>query len=720
MKLGVYKMRTCKYFEAKGIDYKGQLQKIPKASTKLQPLFESLTNAIEAIKLSNNENKNEIIINLFLTSGLFSDSKEDCELSKIVIEDFGIGFNDKEFDRFTKLHDNSKGFTNQGSGRIQYMHFFDETKFESTFRDNNSSTGFYKRVFWLSKSDTFLVNKAIICFDEPIEIKATEAHTKITFMNFLDEEDKKYFSFLSSELLKEKFIEHYLYYFCENRGELPKIQIKSFINDTENKVSEITLDDIPHEDKHEEITIQYKKLSEDCKFIEMEEKETFHIKSFKLNKEVLDSNDLKLTSKHEIVRGKFNKKFELNILKPEDIIDEHRYLFLVSSSYIDNRDTDNRGELEIYTNEEYKNDSSLFKENKIISLDDIQTEINSHILTMYSEISNKREQHSLDVDKLQKMFLLDKKTLKGITVNVQDTDEDILKKVYKADAKRTAEKDAKLKEEIEKLDIELNEFNPIDPNYEENLSEKISSLVEKIPLQNKVELTQYVARRKLVLDLFSKILDRELKIQHSTKKQMDEKLLHNLIFKQSSDNPNESDLWLVNEEFIYFKGTSEGTLGDIKVDGKNLIKDNLTEEETKYRLKQEGDAKLKRPDILLFPNEGKCIIIELKAPKVSISDHLNQLNMYASLINNLSKDEYKFNTFYGYLIGENIDIDDVEDKDSDFKEACNFNYMYRPYKRIAGKFDRKDGSLYTEVIKYSTLLERAQKRNEVFISKLGC
>lgn len=713
-------MRTCKYFEAKGIDYKGQLQKIPKASTKLQPLFESLTNAIEAIKLSNNENKNEIIINLFLTSGLFSDSKEDCELSKIVIEDFGIGFNDKEFDRFTKLHDNSKGFTNQGSGRIQYMHFFDETKFESTFRDNNSSTGFYKRVFWLSKSDTFLVNKAIICFDEPIEIKATEAHTKITFMNFLDEEDKKYFSFLSSELLKEKFIEHYLYYFCENRGELPKIQIKSFINDTENKVSEITLDDIPHEDKHEEITIQYKKLSEDCKFIEMEEKETFHIKSFKLNKEVLDSNDLKLTSKHEIVRGKFNKKFELNILKPEDIIDEHRYLFLVSSSYIDNRDTDNRGELEIYTNEEYKNDSSLFKENKIISLDDIQTEINSHILTMYSEISNKREQHSLDVDKLQKMFLLDKKTLKGITVNVQDTDEDILKKVYKADAKRTAEKDAKLKEEIEKLDIELNEFNPIDPNYEENLSEKISSLVEKIPLQNKVELTQYVARRKLVLDLFSKILDRELKIQHSTKKQMDEKLLHNLIFKQSSDNPNESDLWLVNEEFIYFKGTSEGTLGDIKVDGKNLIKDNLTEEETKYRLKQEGDAKLKRPDILLFPNEGKCIIIELKAPKVSISDHLNQLNMYASLINNLSKDEYKFNTFYGYLIGENIDIDDVEDKDSDFKEACNFNYMYRPYKRIAGKFDRKDGSLYTEVIKYSTLLERAQKRNEVFISKLGC
>jgi len=114
-----------------------------------------------------------------------------------------------------------------------------------------------------------------------------------------------------------------------------------------------------------------------------------------------------------------------------------------------------------------------------------------------------------------------------------------------------------------------------------------------------------------------------------------------------------------------------------------------------------------------------------KIPKANvelqpISEHLNQLNMYASLINNLSQNKYKFNTFYGYLISENIDIDDIEDKDSDFKEAWNFNYMFRPYKRITGKFGRKDGSLYTEVIKYSTLLKRARKRNEIFISKLGC
>ena len=148
------------------------------------------------------------------------------------------------------------------------------------------------------------------------------------------------------------------------------------------------------------------------------------------------------------------------------------------------------------------------------------------------------------------------------------------------------------------------------------------------------------------------------------------------------------------------------------------MKDTLSDEEMSYRLKQQGDANRKRPDILLFPNEGKCILIEFKAPDVNVTEHLNQLNKYASLINNLSKDEYKFTTFYGYLIGENIDVDYIIDSDSDFISADSLNYIFRPYKRIIGKFGRNDGSLYTEVIKYSTILERAKRRNEMFIRKL--
>lgn len=289
-----------------------------------------------------------------------------------------------------------------------------------------------------------------------------------------------------------------------------------------------------------------------------------------------------------------------------------------------------------------------------------------------------------------------------------------MKKVYESDIKIIAERDAHIKQQIE----DLEKLDPTEKDYNDKLQIQVDEFVRTVPLQNRTALTQYVARRRLVLKLFNEILDKQLEIQKKTKKNIDEKLLHNLIFQQSSTTPENSDLWLMNEEFIYFKGTSEGKIGTILIDKDNIIKDELSEEEEAYRLKQEGDARQKRPDILLFPKEEKCIIIEFKSPEVNISEHLNQINRYASLINNLSKDKYNFTTYYGYLIGENIDIDDISDNDSDFKSAHSLNFIYRPHKNITGKFGKKDGALYTEIIKYSTLLERAKLRNEIFIKKL--
>ena len=78
-------MKNCKYFRAKGIDYKGQLQKIQKSNNKLQPLYEALTNSIEAIKLLEDKNKKEIFIQLFLIPKLFSDTTNEFELSKFIM-----------------------------------------------------------------------------------------------------------------------------------------------------------------------------------------------------------------------------------------------------------------------------------------------------------------------------------------------------------------------------------------------------------------------------------------------------------------------------------------------------------------------------------------------------------------------------------------------------------------------------------------------------------
>ncbi|MFK5976257.1 MAG: hypothetical protein QM493_07110 [Sulfurovum sp.] len=703
-------MEYGKYFIAEAIDYRGQLKKIPKSKNQLQPLFEAFTNAIEAIKLSKNSKCGKINIQLKFIKDLIKE-----ELEEITFIDNGIGFDDENFGRFKKLHDNSKDFFNQGSGRIQYIHFFDKVEFKSIYEDKKSNTGFYKRSFILSKSKSFLDKNSIIYYDEPIEEDAKITNTKVVLKNLINKSNKSFYNKLSIEKFKDEIITHYLDYFSENRDNLPDIIIEQIIDGHSIKKLKICTEDIAKEDKKEEIQINYKYFASDGKtLLRSRKKENFQIKAFKLDKDILSINSLKLTSKHEIIEGEIAKKVELEVLKKDDSIDNKRYLFLISSNYLNIKDDDVRGNVEIYTEKEFRKNKSLFKEEEVILIDDIQDEVNSHILSMYSEIMDRKNEHELDIKKLQEMFLLNKKTLKSLKINIQDTDETILKKVYKADAQIIAGKDAKIKEQIESL----NNLDPSNNSYQDELESKISLLVKEIPLQNRTALTHTVARRKLVLELFQTALDNELQIQKTTKRNLDEKLLHNIIFQQSSNNPEKSDLWLINEDFIYYKGSSESTLGDIELNNDSIFKSNLTEEEDTYRLKQQGNANQKRPDILLFPDEGKCILIEFKSPSVNVSDHLNQLNRYASLINNLSKDKYSFKTYYGYLIGENIDIDDIIDNDSDFISAESLKFVFRPHKRIVGKFDKQDGSLYTEIIKYSTLLERAKKRNKIFIDKL--
>ena len=72
-------MMNCNYLRASGIDFRGQLQKIQKSANKLQPLFEALTNSMEAIKLKTLQNKGVITINLNFESGLFSSETKEYQ-----------------------------------------------------------------------------------------------------------------------------------------------------------------------------------------------------------------------------------------------------------------------------------------------------------------------------------------------------------------------------------------------------------------------------------------------------------------------------------------------------------------------------------------------------------------------------------------------------------------------------------------------------------------
>jgi hypothetical protein len=707
-------MNDYMYYEARGIDYRGQLKKIKKHSNYLQPIFEALTNSLEAIKSHNNKfGKINIILNF--GGNLFSNDEDVRILQSIQIIDNGIGFTDKEFDRLKNIHDDSKGISNKGSGRLQFIHFFEEAIYESVYIENKLKTGFYKRFFKLSKSEDCLLHHAILCYKEPISIKnENKSDTTLTLKNLLDDNDKKLYSTLTPTLLKEEILNRYLEYFAANRETLPTI---IFGTDLSEDIERITSDDIIAVDKEVPIKINYK-LYDGKNYIQTDNFEEFTIKAFVINQELLSENSLKLTSKQEIVTAKsIVESVSLDILKPTESINSNRYLFLISGDYIDSKDSDNRGELELYNEKEAK--KTLNKDQEIILLDDIHNHVNSKILSMYNEIAEKKIKHEENLEKLRKMFLLNKETLKNVKITINDTDENILKKVYKADVTIIAEKDAKIKEKIEQLDtLDLSYVKQED--YHNQLNQQIEELVEVIPLQNRTALTHAVARRKLVLDLFDKVLNRSLDKQNSGNRNIDEELLHNLIFKQKSNNPDESDLWLISEDYIYFKGVSESRLDNIEINGEKLFKDDseLSKEAIEYKKSLNEDRDAKKTDILLFPEEGKCIIIEFKNPNVNVAKHLTQVNHYAALIWNFSKDKYKFHTFYTYLIGEKINTPELRTHDPEYREASGFDYWYKPASKVAGIYVDYDADIYSEVIKFSTLVERAKLRNKHYIDKL--
>lgn len=689
------------FIRAQDLSFPGVLHDIKKSKSATQPIFECFTNALEAIKIkqkSEADYKGEILLKIYASETTVAGT----EFTRLSITDNGIGFNEEEFKRFNTFKLSDKGLKNLGSGRIQYVHYFDTTTIRTVFEQDGK---FFEREFIVSKGKDFLKQNAIVKHLYCRASTATPTQTTVTFDTLL--EKSGIYNDLNERTLREKLLVRYIHYFCYNKTTLPKIKIEFYVHSELKGESSISETDIPCVDKTKTIPLQYSKKTE-TGITKTSQTEDFTIDAFKVSKALLNENQLHLISKGERVE---DSGVNLENLAGSDNVRGCKYLFLVSGNYIDVKDTNIRGELNIPTKDSFGKD--LFASQEEILLEDIQEEVNKSINTMYPEIEEVKQKHKEDFVKLKEMFLLDNETAKGISVSINDSEADILKKFYEAEAKKTALLDASIKESLDRVE----KLDTTNPGYQADLKQVVDELVRKIPLQNTKSLTHYVARRKLVLDLFQKILDNETN-KFNSGGRPDEEVLHNLIFQQSSADPLNSDLWLINEEYIYFKGVSERQLGNIEMEGRKILRETLSPEEQEYRTKQGGDARLKRPDILLFPAESKCIIIELKAPGENISDHLNQITRYASLINNLSTDSLRFTTFYGYLIGENINADDVIDNDPDFINASNLGYIFRPHKRIVGKFGRPDGSIYMEIIKYSSLLERAKQRNKIFIDKL--
>ena len=695
-------------FVPQDISYPTLMKKhVKKHSSYLQPIFEAISNSLEATS-----GKDDIItIRINKAKTL---NQEQYSFLSIDIIDTGIGFNDDNFGRLRRLYDESKGQNNFGTGRVQYLHFFNNTDIYSVFEEEGLK---YKRRIVLSKN-FYATQKSVIWSSEKEVVDIdTPIGTMVSFYYPLSDEDKEKYNELTTTELRDRILIHYLSRFCLNRDNLQQIKLEYYINSICDKdsVQVITGKDIPQPDYTDSVQVNYSKISVDGNtIIKTPNTEEFIINSYSLPCSIQKRNEVKLTSKNETVEV---SGIDFSIIKDSPKINNSYLLFLISSSYLTQQDSDLRGQLAIYSKKDFLKKRNLFSGEEQILTDDIEEKVTSSITTHYKSISQVKESFESQIDELAEMFSLDRRILNEVGYKAGDSDQSILKKVYEYNADISAKHDAGIKSVMDSL----KELTPSSKDFKKKLNEKVKKVTELVPQINRTELVRYISKRKVILDLMQKTLDKQLDCQQKNskgKKINHESFLHNILFSQHSDDPLDSNLWMINDDFIHYKGISESELRNIKVENELFFREDLTKEELEELTAYNRDKLGNRPDILLFPKEHKCIIIELKSMDADVSKFVSQVSQYAGLIRQYAKDRFEITTFYAYLIGESFTLNEVKRANPFFKKAYYFDYLFCPNYPVDGGENRRDGEMYIEVIKYSTLLERAVFRNKIFTNKI--
>ncbi|MCP4354394.1 MAG: ATP-binding protein [Proteobacteria bacterium] len=700
--------------ETSHIYEKNILENIPSDDHFLHPIRELFANSLEAIKLKNknnnftdNLNNGVIKISLYKKRGFAGP-----QIDSIIIEDNGIGFNQENIKKFVSYMDSNKGYNNKGTGRFRALRRFDKLNIGSICTDVSAENNLQIN-FNYSKDNN---PKDMYISDPTKKILKACKDTK-TIISIYPEIDDLDYGNLTIEDLKDHLILNFLTEFILNLDSFPSIIIEEISNTFEKDPSysktSISIDDIPKIDKIEKLFIPYKKIN-NRKLKPVSTEEEFTIYAIKSEK--VTSNQIILSSSSRAVES-----YELNIIKPQELIDNSGFLIIAKGDILDKSENlnDSRSEFTFKSKQDVqkiaKNNNPEFTslESTYFLKEDLLDSINKNICKWFPIIEDKVIEKNHTVKDIKDKFLISDDVYDRVKnkIKIGASPESILKEMYTKSSEKIAEDDIALSKTISELET-------IDISDEEGIKrfeELTNNVVKKIPMQNRTALTQYITRRKMILELFEAQLNKKMNTE------MQEKHFHNLIMKQHSSNTEDSSLWILNENFIYFDGQSEQQLCKLTNKGQKVFKDEFEKEEFELLRKFGRKRDERQLDVVLFPEEGKCVIIELKKPNVDVSKHLNQIQDYASLISSYSNDSFKFTQFYGYLIGENFTNYDVRRSEPEFKESSCGTYLFRPKREVVPEehTGRNSSHIYTEVLRYSELLKRAKIRNSIFEKKLG-
>ena len=460
--------------------YVNNLQ-IPYSKT-LYPLFEAISNSIDAIEDLNESDNGEIIVTferLPQTELVFDDANhERLPIQNILIEDNGIGFNEKNFNAFNELSTESKkGRGGKGLGRVCWLKVFAKAEIQSSFSYNESVA---YRKFQFSKKKVPI---------KVIEYSPTIKDTKLKTSVKLIDCKKEYKQHIPKRrrTLALEIITHFLPYFMTSK--IPKITLR------EKGLDDIQLD-LFFEEFHKESSKQ------DALDINGE---IFNVVHSKIKRRT-DGNDRHRL--HYIADGRVVNSENITQEKVHQIPDrfieddeDHVYVGYVEADYLNSKVNQTRDGFII---EKSVSVNDMFN---IIGWDEIHEAIFQSIESyLHDHIGKAREEKN---KKIKEYISTEAQIYKYIF----NEHEEELDRISTSDIKKKRldtklhEIHTSLKKEYKKKADEILGIPPGQISKEE-YQEKIKKIIQGINSSGKAELAQYIMHRKVILSLLNKALNK--------------------------------------------------------------------------------------------------------------------------------------------------------------------------------------------------------------------
>jgi hypothetical protein len=659
-------------------------------------LFEAVSNALYCCV---NNQSIKITVQLkreYRANELIKD--DENIITAVSVTDNGTGFTNDNFAKFAKTIYKTNHEGGKGLGRVAFLKVFNDVYIESSFKENDV---YYSRNFKFD-AGTIKDTKKETAHKEKLETTIYLKNIKSDFRG----DTKKPGDYYSDEILNHFYI--FLYFLLEQKK---SFEIK--IIDDSGKISEQIINAAKL--KADKVEKDRFTIRDPFGFNGMSEVvfDILHIKT----------RNIKGNKAFYVVDERSAGEIKKLNMPPSLLEDASGYTFnyyvYLKSDFFGKFLNESRTKLSLPSENKSSNRFFLTEE-KILK--HFQEKINTFLEYELGILEKKTEEKINNVLKSEKnnrtvnnkgylYILADDETKKELLnkIKFNDIDRDIINKIRNFHEELQAKTVEQINVVIEKLKNDKKTENAA-IDYE-NLGTKMQSLIQKVNIENSVNLSSYIMYRKYVLDVFYEGLE-----YYKKSNEFNESFFHNILMQKKSHAAIDSNLWMFDDSFLFFEGTSEQPIINIEIKGQKAIRD-LTEEEIKMLNEFDKKRLEKRMDLLFFPEEKQCIIIELKDPKVGLSENAHQMDKYAELIANFVRPDFSIENFFTYIITDNFNI---YDRPTGYRKIYGIDGFVRHSIDIQ-KFETGQtiANQYAEVIRWTDIYERACKRNKIFMQKLN-